>query len=127
MTDVYYTETNNTLAVIDVPLVTAPLPAEEKRNRTDSMKRDSRSAGGGNQVDIDNFSFSPQQIGVAAGTTVRWVNRDDIPHTVTSVDKLFSSPPLDTGGTYSFTFRQEGRYDYFCSIHPHMTGSVTVR
>ncbi len=127
VTDVYYTETNHTLAVIDAPLVTAPVPAREERINNDSTRRDVRPSPGGNEVSIDNFSFTPQQTQVKAGTTVTWTNRDDIPHTVTSVDKIFSSPPLDTGGTYSFTFRQTGKYDYYCSIHPHMTGSVVVR
>ncbi len=58
------------------------------------------------EVDIDQFTFLPQRITVKAGTTVTWINEDDVPHT--------------------FTFTTPGTYDYFCSVHPHMTGAVVV-
>jgi plastocyanin len=80
-------------------------------------------------VTIDNFAFGPAAITVAAGTKVTWTNRDDEPHTVTSADdpKLFKSAALDTGDSFSFTFDKPGTYRYFCSIHPHMTGTVVVK
>ena len=56
-----------------------------------------------------------------------WINKDDVPHKVVSVDKKFSSPALDTDQKYSFTFKDPGKYDYFCSIHPRMTGTVVVQ
>ena len=61
-----------------------------------------------------------------AGTTVTWINDDDIPHTVASSSKLFKSKPLDTEDKFSFTFTTPGSYEYFCSIHPHMTGGIVV-
>jgi plastocyanin len=65
---------------------------------------------------------------VAAGTTVKWVNRDDIPHTVVSEDKrTFKSKALDTDDSFSYTFTQPGTYTYFCSIHPKMTAKVVVQ
>ena len=80
------------------------------------------------QIKIDNFSFAPGDITVAKGTTVNWVNRDDIPHTVVSEDKTtFRSKPLDTDDRFSYTFSKEGTYTYFCSIHPKMTGKVVVK
>src|SRR5215470_9328892 len=79
------------------------------------------------EVKIDNFSFGPQSITVAVGTTVKWTNRDDIPHTVVSSEGVFKSRVLDTDETFSFTFSKPGNYPYFCSIHPHMTGSVVVQ
>jgi len=79
------------------------------------------------QVKIDNFSFEPAEITVAAGTTVTWVNRDDVPHTVTSNDDKFSSKALDTDDQFSFTFKDAGTYDYYCSVHPKMTGKVIVK
>ena len=79
------------------------------------------------EVKIDNFSFSPAVITVPAGTSVRWTNRDDIPHTVVSDDKLFKSNALDTDEQFSYTFNKPGTYSYFCSIHPIMTGKVVVR
>ena len=78
-------------------------------------------------VKIDNFSFSPATITVPAGTTVRWTNRDDIPHTVVSDDKTFKSKPLDTDEQFTYTFAKPGTYSYFCSIHPRMTGKVVVQ
>jgi plastocyanin len=80
------------------------------------------------EVKIDNFSFAPTEITVAKGTTVNWVNRDDIPHTVVSDDKTtFKSKPLDTDDKFSYTFSKEGTYSYFCSIHPKMTAKVVVK
>jgi plastocyanin len=76
-------------------------------------------------VHIDNFSFAPAQLDVKVGTTVTWTNRDDIPHTVVCAGK-FRSKAMDTDGTFSFTFTEAGEYKYFCSLHPHMTGSVKV-
>jgi plastocyanin len=78
-------------------------------------------------VKIDNFSFSPATITVAAGTTIRWTNRDDIPHTVVSEDKTFKSKVLDTDEQFTYTFTKPGTYSYFCSIHPKMTAKIVVQ
>ncbi len=77
------------------------------------------------KVMIDNFTFEPAQLTVKAGTTVTWTNRDDIPHAVVSAGK-FRSKTMDTDGTFSFTFTTAGEYKYFCSLHPHMQGTVKV-
>ena len=79
------------------------------------------------EVKIDNFSFGPAALTVAAGTTVTWTNRDDIPHTVVSDDKVFKSKVLDTDEKFSFQFTKPGTYSYFCSVHPKMTGKVVVQ
>lgn len=76
-------------------------------------------------VKIGNFTFGPQELKVKAGTTVTWTNEDDIPHTVVSPNN-FRSKALDTDGGYSFTFTTPGTYKYFCSLHPHMTGTIVV-
>ena len=78
------------------------------------------------EVQIDQFAFAPQRVTVKAGTTVTWINDDDIPHTIASSTKLFKSTALDTEDKFSFTFATPGTYDYFCSLHPHMTGTVVV-
>jgi len=57
---------------------------------------------------------------------VTWLNRDDIPHTVAAKDRLFKSKVMDTDESYSFTFSTPGEYAYFCSLHPHMTGTIVV-
>ena len=78
-------------------------------------------------ITIDNFSFTPKEITVSKGTTVTWVNHDDVPHTVVSTDKKFKSRALDTDEKFSFTFSDTGAYGYFCSVHPVMTGKVIVK
>jgi plastocyanin len=81
------------------------------------------------EVKIDNFSFGPVALTVPVGTTVTWINRDDMPHTVVSKDdsKTFKSKVLDTDEKFSFTFSKAGTYPYFCSVHPKMTGKVIVQ
>ncbi len=78
-------------------------------------------------VRIDNFSFTPAEITIAPGTTLTWVNGDDIPHTVAATNKAFRSKVMDTDQHYSFTFTAPGTYEYFCSLHPHMQGKVIVK
>ena len=79
-------------------------------------------------VKIDNFAFDAQSITVAPGSTVTWINDDDAPHTVVADDgKSFRSKTLDTGDSFSFTFKTAGTWGYFCSVHPHMTGKVVVK
>ena len=81
-----------------------------------------------NQVAIDNYSFSPQTLTVPVGTTVTWINHDDVPHTVLSMDKkTIASPALDTDEKFSYTFSKAGTYSYYCSLHPKMIGQIVVR
>jgi plastocyanin len=77
-------------------------------------------------VKIDNFTFAPQRVTVKAGSTVTWTNHDDIPHALASTTKAFKSKALDTDDKFSFTFTTAGVYEYFCSLHPHMTGTIVV-
>ena len=81
-------------------------------------------------VSIQDFFFDPDQLTVAPGTTVTWVNEGEAPHTVTSTDgKELDSATLQPGDTYTFTFKDDDAgetYAYHCSIHPQMTASVKV-
>lgn len=80
------------------------------------------------KVTIGNFTFGPGALTVKPGTTVTWLNGDDIPHTVVAADKTtFRSKPLESGDSFVFTFSKPGIYPYFCSIHPHMTGKIVVK
>jgi plastocyanin len=81
----------------------------------------------GASVSIENFTFKQPVVTVKVGTTVTWTNADDIPHTVVSKTGLFKSKVLDTGDRFSFTFAKAGQFGYFCSLHPHMTGTVVVK
>jgi amicyanin len=78
------------------------------------------------QVKIANFTFDPPTLTVKAGTAVTWVNADDIPHLVSEKDGKFRSSALDTGDKFSQTFSAVGTIEYFCAIHPHMTGKIVV-
>ena len=78
------------------------------------------------QVQIEQFQFTPATLTVPVGTTVTWTNKDGTLHTVTSTTKVFGSDGLDQGGTFSYTFTTPGTYPYFCKLHPRMTGTVTV-
>jgi plastocyanin len=77
------------------------------------------------KITIDNFTFTPAQLKLKVGDTVTWTNHDDIPHTVVSAGK-FRSKAMDTDDSFSFTFTAAGDYQYFCSLHPHMTGTIKV-
>ncbi len=78
-------------------------------------------------IDITKFAFTPKEITVAPGTIIVWTNHDEIPHTVTSNDKTFTSKALDTDDRYEYTFTAEGDFSYYCTVHPFMTGVVHVR
>jgi plastocyanin len=78
-------------------------------------------------VAIDNFTYTPSRITVPVGTTVTWVNHDDVPHTVTANDKGFGSKAMDTDDRFSHKFSAPGTYAYFCAVHKHMTGEVIVK
>lgn len=82
---------------------------------------------GARDIVIEHFAYSATPMTVAAGTTVRWTNRDEEPHTVTASDGTFASPGLDDGESFSHRFDRPGTYTYFCSLHPHMTGQIIVR
>ncbi|KRE88649.1 hypothetical protein ASG87_08700 [Frateuria sp. Soil773] len=79
-------------------------------------------------VSITGFAFGPAQLTVRPGTQVTWINHDQVPHTVTSRQgKLLDSPALDTDDRYSHTFTEAGDFEYYCTVHPFMTGVVHVR
>jgi plastocyanin len=77
-------------------------------------------------VSIKNFAFDPPNATVSPGTTVTWVNNDQVPHTATADDGAFDSGTLQPGQSYSFTFDKAGTYAYHCNIHPYMTATITV-
>lgn len=126
ITDVNYIERDHSLAIIDAPLVRA-IPGKEECADTSRGSDEKTRSLVPNQIDIDNFSFLPNELVVSSGSTVTWVNRDDVPHTVVDTGGMFKSPLLDTDERFSFTFRSRGKYRYYCTIHPHMTGTIVVR
>jgi plastocyanin len=111
---VIFTATLFSLPLASGPLQMGPVAAAEAKPNVTA-------------ITIDNFSFAPMQIEIAAGTQVTWINKDDVPHTVVSVDHKFKSRALDTDESFSFTFQDPGTYEYFCSVHPKMTGKIVVK
>jgi plastocyanin len=80
-----------------------------------------------NRIEIKDFAFYPQTITVKSGEKITWINHDEEPHTVVSVEKQFKkSPALDTDEEFSVTTGAPGTYTYFCSVHPKMTGTIVV-
>jgi plastocyanin len=77
-------------------------------------------------VTIDNFNFKADKLTVPVGTTVVWENDDDIAHNIVALDGTFRSQALDTEDKFTFTFKEAGTYEYFCSLHPRMRGEIVV-
>lgn len=75
---------------------------------------------------IQNYQFTPPSLTVSVGTKVTWTNHDEVPHTISEINKAFRSPALDTDDSYSFTFANPGVYHYFCTLHSQMVGTITV-
>lgn len=80
------------------------------------------------KIEIKDFAFNPQTITVKSGEKITWINRDEEPHTVVSVEKQFKkSSALDTDQQFTITAGAPGTYTYFCSVHPKMTGTIIVK
>jgi plastocyanin len=79
------------------------------------------------EIKVDNFTFSPETLTIPPNSTVTWTNKDDVPHVIASTDGLFRSKGLDTDDHYSFKFNKPGTYNYFCALHPKMTGKIVVQ
>ena len=88
-----------------------------------------KSSGPVQEIVIDNFTFSPATVTIAPGTRVVWINHDDVPHTATSTSKpkRFESGTLDTDDKFAHVFTEPGTYNYFCAVHPKMTGQIIVK
>jgi len=91
------------------------------------MKNDDNTSSKQNRIEIKDFAFNPQTITVKSGEKVTWINRDEEPHTIVSVGKQFKkSTALDTDQEFTITVGAPGTYEYFCSVHPKMTGIIIV-
>jgi plastocyanin len=75
-----------------------------------------------------NLTFEPQvvKVKINVNNTVVWVNEDDVTHAVVARDGSFNFPSINPGQSVSFTFTRPARYDYYCNLHPWMTGTVVV-
>ena len=77
-------------------------------------------------VTISNFAFGPDKTTISAGDTVKFVNADDTVHSVVAKDGAFHSDGLDTDDSFSYTFKTAGTFDFYCGLHPFMTGEIIV-
>ena len=100
---------------VNHPIAITDLPLEDEGEAADAHR-----------IAVDNFSFAPATASVPVGTTITWINRDDVPHTIVSTEPKFKSPVLDTDQQFSHRFDVAGTCNYFCSMHPKMTGRIVV-
>ncbi len=106
-------------AVSSLFLTNFTLGQSEKEASADGAKK--------NQIEIKDFHFTPEVLTVKPGEKITWINRDEEPHTVVSVEKQFKkSAPLDTDQEFTIMAGAPGTYTYFCSVHPRMTGTIVV-
>jgi plastocyanin len=130
ITNVTFVAGRSALAIADATLSGEP-PAFTTASHEMTVRQRSarqRVALAPNDIAIDNFAFTPRVLAVKAGTTVTWVNRDDVPHLIVNVQNRFKqSPLLDTDQRYGATLTTPGTYDYFCSLHPKMQGKIVVQ
>jgi plastocyanin len=78
------------------------------------------------KVEIVNFAYDPDPVTIEEGGKVTWINEDSAPHTATAEDGSFDTGTLEEGKLKSETFKEAGTYEYVCSIHPQMHGTVEV-
>ncbi len=108
--------TTTTIAVGNAPrkIVVQPTPAKA-------------AAADGAAVSIANFAFAPTPLTVTVGSTVTWRNDDGAPHALAFADGAAPSDLLLPGQRFARNYAKPGTFDYVCSVHPYMTGTVTVR
>jgi 3',5'-cyclic-AMP phosphodiesterase len=130
ITSVTFIPGRGALAVVDATLSGEP-PAFEAASHDAMMQRQANRKSlvlGPNEIGIDNFAFTPSPLTVKPGTTVTWINKDDVPHLIVNTQNKFKqSGVLDTDQRFSATLTKPGTYDYFCSLHPKMQGKIVVR
>ena|SRR5258708_3725638 len=114
-------------AATPAPTAPPPTPAPSMAMASKPATTGKETTAAPNQVVVEEFTFKPAVLTVKPGTTVTWLNHDDVPHTVVDHDERFKSGALDTDGKFSFTFKTPGTYNYFCTLHPRMTGQIIVK
>ena len=84
------------------------------------------SSNGSYTITIKDFEFTPRNLVISAGSKVTWVNKDEEPHKIAEANSAFGSQPLDTDEGFTYEFKAAGTYEYFCTLHPRMTGKIVV-
>ena len=115
------------IAIASVMILVGTASQAQHENGSGKLVGTAAGTDAASQVMIDNFVFSPVPLTVKVGTTVTWINHDDIPHTVDSTQGKFKSAALDTDDKFEFKFTEAGEYPFYCRIHPKMTGKIVVQ
>jgi plastocyanin len=98
----------------------------KKSSTSSSTTPASGGGGGGTAVSMKNIQFSPKSLTVKVGQTVTWTNDDSVDHNVIASGGAFKSNTFGHGATFKWKATKAGTFDYTCTIHPGMTGTVTV-
>jgi plastocyanin len=106
--------------------------AETTETTTEAPEAEGGSGGGaaagGAEVTMQDIKFDPSNVTIDAGQTVTWTNDDSVGHDVTGDDFKSGDPgAMQNGDTFEHTFDTAGTFDYVCTVHPGMEGSVTVK
>lgn len=109
-----------------MPAMTAAAATQPQQPTPSGASSDSKAAGESVTVRINGMRFEPASITVKPGTTVTWIHEGRMPHTISGNADGLGSSTLYNGQAYSHTFKKDGLYNYYCGIHPSMTGSVVV-
>jgi 3',5'-cyclic-AMP phosphodiesterase len=126
LSSVRFAANTGTLAIVDASLAGTPVAVAGASSSRGKPKPLAPIAD--NEIAIDNFVFTPPNRTVPAGTTITWINRDDVPHRIASFTSAFQpGPTLDTDGKFSLKLEKPGVYKYYCTVHPTMTGIITVQ
>ena len=115
------------IAIASVMILVGTVSQAQHENGSGKFAEIAAGTDAATQVMIDNFVYSPIPLTVKVGTTVTWINHDDIPHTVDSTQGKFKSAALDTDDKFEFKFTEAGEYPFYCRIHPKMTGKIVVQ
>jgi len=115
------------IVVTSVMILVSTISQAQHENSSGKLVGTAAGTDAPTQVMIDNFVYSPVPLSVKVGSTVTWINHDDIPHTVDSTQGKFKSAALDTDDKFEFKFTEAGEYPFYCRIHPKMTGKIIVQ
>lgn len=119
------TACNGTETATDPETTTTTATTSEETTTTESAETTAAPANPTLSISIAGFRFSGDDTG-SVGDTVQVTNSDSVGHTWTAAEGAFHSGVLSSGDTFTFIFDQPGDYDYFCQIHPEMTGTITI-
>jgi plastocyanin len=110
------------------PAATAPTPAPAgSAPAAGGGGCTTSSEAGAVSVGIENFAFAPAEVTAAVGETIAWTNADSAPHTATLDDDSCDTGNIAQGASAGLVFDAPGTYPYHCSVHPNMTGTITIQ